>query len=486
MRSRSNLIVVSNREPYEHRRAKGRLVCGRTDGGLTSALDPVLRRLGGTWVAWGSGEADRDTVGPGNVVEVPPDSGSDTYRLKRIWVTRDEVRGGYLGYATEVLWPLCHVTLDRVSYLKSFWNAYCGLNHRFADAVLEELQERPGPVWVHDFHLALLPCLLKQRAPDTKVALFWHIPWPGPDVFRILPERRDLLEGLLAADCLTFQTAGYVREFAECAQQFLGAEVDPAHDIVQYRGRTTRLTARAISVDFGSIAALAKTAEVERFMNLARRELGFRQGVRMGLGVDRLDYTKGLLKRLWALDTFFARHPQYRGLFTFVQIAVPTRSEVEAYRRYREVIRETVTEINARHCGGGWHPIEYLEGRIRFPTLVAYYRMADVALVSSVYDGMNLVAKEYVAAQVDEAGVLLVSQMAGAADELTDALIINPYDPEGLADALEQALEMSEVQRRRRMSVMRKHLQMHDVHAWVDRCLQDAGIQPNDSQEVGG
>jgi trehalose-6-phosphate synthase len=221
-------------------------------------------------------------------------------------------------------------------------------------------------------------------------------------------------------------------------------------------------------------------------MTLARRRLGLRQGIRMGLGVDRLDYSKGLLKRLWALDTFFTRYPDYRGKFIFVQIAVPTRSEVEAYRRYREVIRETASEINARHCGGGWHPIEHLEGRIGFSTLIAYYRMADLALVSSVYDGMNLVAKEYVASQVDEAGVLLVSQMAGAADELTDALIINPYDPEGLADALKQALEMSEQERRCRMSTMRRHLQMHDVHAWVDRCLRDAGVGSEDTQGPGG
>ena len=443
-------------------------------------------RGGGTWVAWGSGEADRDAVGPGNVVEVPPESSSHTYRLRRVWLSRDEAKGGYIGYASEVLWPLCHVTLDRVAYLKAFWNAYRALNHRFADAVLEEFRKQPGPVWIHDFHLALLPGLLKQAVPDMRVALFWHIPWPGPDVFRILPERRELLEGLLAADCLTFQTAGYVREFAECAHQFLGAEVDKAHDTVQHRGHRTKLTAQAISVDYRSISDIAKTAEVESLMTLARRRLGLGQGIRMGLGVDRLDYTKGLLKRLWALDTFFSRYPHYRGKFTFVQIAVPTRSEVEAYRRYREVIRETASEINARHCGGGWHPIEYLEGRIGFAALIAYYRMADLALVSSVYDGMNLVAKEYVSSQLDEHGVLLVSQMAGAADELTDALIINPYDPEGLADALKQALEMREEERRRRMSAMRRHLHTHDVHAWVDRCLRDAGAWSDQRQDSSG
>jgi len=486
----SRLIVVSNREPYEHRRLKGRLVCQRTDGGLTSALDPVLRRLGGTWVAWGSGEADREAVSPGNSVEVP--SESPVYRLRRVWLEPEEVKGGYRGYANEVLWPICHITLDRVAYRKAFWDAYCALNRRFADAVLDELRGQQAPIWVQDFHLALLPGLIKKAVPDQPVALFWHIPWPGPEVFRILPEGREILEGLLAADCLTFQTSGYVRAFAECAHQFLGAEVNASHDIIEHQGHRTRLTARAISVDFRFFSDRARASEVKGVKALARLRVGLTPGVRMGLGVDRLDYTKGLLKRFWALDAFFTRYPQYRGTFTFVQVAVPTRSEVEAYRRYREVIRHTVWEINNRHGSGahhgaeGWRPIQYLEGRIDLYTLVAYYRMADLALVSSVYDGMNLVAKEYVASQVDEAGVLLISQMAGAADELTEATIINPYDPEGLADAIKEALEMPEEERRRRMRAMRAYLETHDVHAWVDDCIRDAGLRSESAQDVCG
>lgn len=475
----SRLIVVSNREPYEHRRPNGSLMCQRTDGGVTSALDAALKRLGGTWVAWGSGEADREAVGPDGLVEVPPDSPS--YRLRRVWLTDNEVKGGYLGYANEVLWPLCHHALDRVAYRKAFWKAYRSLNHRFAEAVLAEMHKRPQPVWVHDFHLALLPSLIKQAFPSKRVSLFWHIPWPGADVFRILPEHRHLLEGLLAADCLTFQTAGSVRAFAECAHELVRAEVDPSNELVQYRGHGTRLTPRAISVDCRLFSDCVRTAEVGAIMTLARKRLGIRHGIRMGLGVDRLDYTKGLLKRLWALDNFFTRFPQYKERFIFVQVAVPTRSEMATYRRYREEVRETVFKINARHCKGGWHPIEYCEGRIDFSTLVAYYHMADLALVTSVYDGMNLVAKEYVASQMDKAGVLLVSQMAGAAEELTDALIVNPYDPEGIADTLKEALEMPEDERQRRMNTMRKHLEEYDIHAWMNNCLQDAGIALDDN-----
>jgi trehalose 6-phosphate synthase len=408
------------------------------------------------------------------VVEVPPES--PAYRLRRVWPTPDEVKDGYLGYANEVLWPLCHITLDRVAYRKAFWAAYCALNRRFAAAVLEELHGCPGPVWIHDFHLALLPGLIKHALPELPVSVFWHIPWPGPEVFRILPERRNVLEGLLAADCVTFQTTGYAQMFAECACRLLGAEVEPRGETVRYRQHRTRLTARPISLDYQAITLLATTLEAERAMHRLRGRFKRRPGLRLGLGVDRLDYTKGLLKRLWALDAFFERYPQYRGRLTFVQVAVPTRSEVEAYRRYREVIRETVSEINTRYGDADWRPIEYLEGRVGMGTLVSYYRMADLALVSSVYDGMNLVAKEYVAAQVDENGVLLVSQMAGAAEELTDALIVNPYDTEGLAEAIRRALEMPLEERRRRMRAMRTYLEKHDIHAWAEGCLHDAGL----------
>lgn len=478
----SQLIVVSNREPYEHRRLKGQIVCQRTDGGLTSALDPVLSRLGGTWVAWGSGEADRAAVGPGDVVEVPPDS--PTCRLRRVWLSPDEVKGGYLGYANQVLWPLCHITLDRVAYRKAFWEAYRTMNRHFAEAVLDELRTRPGLVWVHDFHLALVPRLLRAARPGGNVAVFWHIPWPGPDVFRILPERREILEGLLAADSLVFQTASSAEAFIDCAKEFLKAEPGSIGRAIDYRGHRTCIAAHAISVDYWAFTKRAGTAPIEQTIAQERERLGVHSGIRLGIGVDRLDYTKGLLKRLWALETLFARYPQYQGRFTFVQIAIPTRSEVETYRRYREVICQTVAEINHRFERNGWRPIEYLEGRIGLNVLVAYYRMADLALVSSVYDGMNLVAKEYVASQVDEQGVLLVSQMAGAAEELTDALIINPYDSEGMADAVVLALEMPMDERRRRMRAMRTYLQAHDIHAWGNHCLRDAGLVFPNSEGV--
>jgi trehalose 6-phosphate synthase len=486
----SNVIVVSNREPYEHNLVDGHVVCQRTDGGLVSALDPVLTRLGGTWVAWGSGVADQDVPGQADGFPVPPDS--PAYRLQRVWLEPTVVRNGGHGYANQVLWPLCHVTLDRVSYRKAFWAGYQALNRRFADTVLDELGKRPAPVWIHDYHLGLLPALIKQRSPHTTICHFWHVPWPGPDVFRILPERRELLEGLLAADCLTFQTAFYATAFADCVKEFLDAHVDPSKTVVLYRGRKTKLTARAISVQFDRFSDLAKSMEVEDAMARARRRLGVPLGIRIGLGVDRLDYTKGLMKRLWALKDFFDRFPEYRGRFTFLQVAIPTRNNVEAYRQYRDLIRETVTEINERfeappeEKSKGWKPIEYIEGRVTPHTLTAYYRMADLALVSSVYDGMNLVAKEYVASQVDETGVLVVSHLAGAAEELMGALVVNPYDQEGMADAIRRALEMPEKERRSRMCLMRGHLSLHDIYHWAERCLGDIDIEVDNLQSVLG
>jgi trehalose 6-phosphate synthase len=451
-----------------------------------------LKRIGGTWVAWGSGNADQEISGQVDSLLVPPDS--PAYRLRRVWLEQAVVRNGGQGYANQVLWPLCHVTLDRVSYRKAFWAGYQALNRRFADTVLDELDKQPASVWLHDYHLGLLPALIKKDSPDTTICHFWHVPWPGPDVFRILPERRELLEGLLAADCLIFQTMSYATAFADCVAEFLNASVSigPSKAIVLYRGHQTKLTARAISVHFKQFSDLAKSMEVEDLMARTRRRLGVSRGVRIGLGVDRLDYTKGLMKRLWALEDFFNRYPEYHGKFTFLQVAIPTRNNVEAYRQYRDLIRKTVTEVNEQFevlpegKNKGWKPIEYIEGRVTLPTLVAYYRMADLTLVSSVYDGMNLVAKEYVASQVDEAGVLVVNHLAGAAEELSGALVVNPYDQEGMADSIRRALEMPENERRERMRQMRLHLSTHDIYHWAESCLRDVDIEVDQLQSVPG
>ena len=388
-----------------------------------------------------------------------------------------------------MLWPLCHLTLDRVAYRKIFWHAYQAMNARFAEVVLDELHEKAGFVWIHDFHLALLPGLIKASLPNQPVATFWHTPWPGPDAFRILPERRELIESLLAGDFVMFQTRAFSIALSNVRKNSLGRTCKPM---------TTILSTRAIPhgswPDPSASASTpwserAQSPPVTRSMEVLRNLHVFQPETRIGLGVDRLDYTKGLLKRFWAIDAFFQQYPHYRGKFTFIQIAVPTRGDVETYRRYRELIRDTANDINMRYGSisrpgsrdaSRWRPIEFREGRIGLDTLAAYYRMADLALVSSVYDGMNLVAKEYISCQAEEKGVLLVSHMAGAAEELTDALVINPYDLEGVADSIRQALEMPIEERRSRMRRMRAYLATHDIRAWADECLRDAGLLPQD------
>ncbi|MEW6544548.1 MAG: trehalose-6-phosphate synthase [Nitrospirota bacterium] len=470
-----SLVVASNHRPSEHRLAPERTPSERAEGGLTTALDPILEQFGETWVSWENGEDDRETAVARDGIEGPPNA--PAWRLRRVRWSQEE-KGGDPGYAAQVLWPLCHIALDRIAYRKTLWDGYVAANERSARAVLEASRGRPGLVWVRDFRLALLPRLIRAARPAANVAVFWPIPWPGPNVFRILPEGREVLEGLLAADSLVFQTHGAAKLFVDCARQFLNAEADEAGTVVAYQGHRTGVVAHPASVDLRAISRIANTPAVKRAMAPIRERLGLVTGVRLGLGLDRLDYTEGLLKRLWALETFFDRHAHHVGKFTFLLIGIQTRSEADAAGRGGEVVRQAVSEINGRFGRGGWRPIEYLEGRIGFVERVAYYRMAELALASSACDGMNLTAKEYVASQFDGNGLLLVSQMAGAAEELTDALVINPYDLEGTADAIAQALEMPTEERRRRMRAMRGYLRIHDIHAWTASCLREAGILP--------
>lgn len=484
----TTVLLVSSREPYAHRRLKGRVICERTSSGLVSALDPVMRRLGGTWIACGSGKADREVVDSHMVVEVPPNA--PLYRLRRVWLSGDEVQRGLGAYSRQVLWPVYHTTLDRVHYRKDYYHANRVVNARFADAITAELKERPGVVWIQDYQLSLLLGLIKSAMPDQPVCVFWHLPMPGPAVLQILPELPEILESLLASDTVMFQTNRFARAFLHCVEEFLEAEIDFSANIVEYRGHITRVCAYPVSVDFEGLSEKAGSPYVSRAIDVLRNLHVLDPTVRIGLGVDRLDYTEGILKRCWALDTFFRQYQEYRGRFTFIQITVPSDEDQDVARYYRELIRETVHEINARYefvDGLGtpgamrWRPIELREGRMSTDTLAAYYRMADIVLVGSVSDGMNLTAKEYVACQVDGAGVLLLSLMAGASTELTDALVINPYDAEGVADTFHRALEMPIEERRARMHRMRTYLEAHDIHAWANGCLKSIGLLPDTS-----
>ena len=458
-------IVASNREPYIHRKAKGGLICDQPAGGVTAVLDPVLRATNGVWVAWGSGDADRETVDDHDRIRVPPEDSS--YTLRRVWLNADDVKDYYHGYANRFLWPLCHMTLDRVMFRQRYWEAYRRVNERFAKAILEELDGQQGVVWIHDYQLALCPLYLKQQRPDLMVSLFWHIPWPAHDVFRICPQRRDLLLALLSCDLLGFHLDRYRQNFLECVEREQDAKVEAERDAVMLDGHRTVVSAFPVSIDFHSFDQLARSSETEKRMVAVGKRFQIGPDFVVGLGVDRLDYTKGLLKRLLAIDEFLSRYPEFHGRFIFLQVAAPTRAESEPYRSYRDLLHSTVREINERFGRDGWKPIEFIEGQLSQKVLSAYYRLADFCLVSSVYDGMNLVSKEYVASRVDESGVLVLSEMAGSLEELEAALPINPYDIEAIAATLRQAITMPKEEQRSRMARMRAYIKRHDIYRWM-------------------
>lgn len=466
--SGAGLIIVSNREPYVHKKTGPGVKVEKTTGGLTSAMDDVLRATGGTWVAWGSGSGDRDAVDGRGHILVPP--GNPSYTLKRVWLRPGEADNYYHGYSNQVLWPLCHITLDRVYYRKKFWEDYKKVNRLFADAVLEEAGT-DAAVWIHDYHLCLAPGMLRERRPEMTVAHFWHIPWPDWSVFRVCPQSREILEGLLGNDLIGFQIPLFAKNFLACARESLGAEADDQNLTVSYKGHTTKLKAFPISIDFDRFNSLASSARTVRMIKNIRER--YRLGQRyIGIGVDRLEYTKALIKRLQAIHLFFDRYEKYRGKFTFIQIAVPTRMK-EPYISYKQTVEELIAKINERYSRQDWRPVVYIDEKVEHEDLVTFYRMADVAVISSVYDGMNLVAKEYAASQVDEKGVLILSELAGAAEEMEGALLVNPYDIEGFSDSIYKALTMPQNEKTARMAALRQRVKENDIYRWIYDMLHD-------------
>ncbi len=463
------LIVVSNREPYVHRKQEQDIVWEQPVGGLTSALDDVLRLLGGVWVAWGSGDADRRTVDRKSRVRVPPDQPS--YTLKRVWLTPGEVENYYNGYSNHVLWPLCHIALERVYLRHRYWEDYVSANHRFARAVGEEV-ESGTMVWIHDYHLALLPALLRADYPDLTLAHFWHVPWPNFSVLRVCPQARELVEGMLANDLIGFQVSHFASNFMDCVEKLIpDAEVDRERAIVSLKGHETRLEAFPISVDFERFHQMASSRRSQRFMEKLRRRLNLAPDILLGVGVDRLEYTKGLTKRLQAIELFFERFPKFRKRFTFFQVAVPTRAS-EPYIGYGKGVQALVRQVNQRFGTAEWKPVIYTEAKMEHRELAALYREADLCIVSSVYDGMNLVAKEFISCQTEEKGVLLLSEFAGAAEELDEAIIVNPYDLESFSESIRDALAMGSRERRKRMRTLRERVSAADINTWIRNIIQ--------------
>jgi trehalose 6-phosphate synthase len=466
----SRLFVVANREPYMHMRNGRTVETIVPASGLVTALEPVLCACDGTWVAHGSGNADREFVDARNRVRVPPDD--PRYTLRRVWLSKEEEDGYYFGFANEGLWPLCHIVHARPTFRAADWEQYKKVNAKFADALVAEMAETEHPVVVvQDYHFAVLPQMIKERRPDARVGIFWHIPWPNPEAFGICPWQRELLEGLLGADLIGFHVQYHCDHFLETVNRAIESRVEWERFAVNRGGHVTIVRPFPISVVFSEPE---KTKETPFHIHQAQllRELGS-DALYVGLGVDRVDYTKGILERFRAVERFLQKYPQYQGRFTFIQIGAPSRTNI---KRYDDFMREVVAEaerVNRTLQTANWRPIILRNFHHTHAEVEQFYRAADVCLVTSLHDGMNLVAKEYLRARHDGDGVLVLSPFTGAARELPDALIVNPYDTEALADSIFRALEMEPSERALRMRRMRAVVKEQNVYRWAGNLISE-------------
>jgi alpha,alpha-trehalose-phosphate synthase [UDP-forming] len=463
-------IVVSNREPYIHSWIGEEIRCLRPASGLTMALDPVMQACGGTWIAHGSGNADPDVADKEGRISVPAES--PRYTLKRVWLSKEEETDYYDGFSNQALWPLCHIAYVKPIFRQKDWDTYKKVNQRFADAVCAEIGEKGAFVFIQDYHLGLVAKMIKEHCPNIITAQFWHIPWPNYEAFRICPWQEEILDGLLANDLIGFHTLYHCNNFLETVDRILECRIEREKHAIVRGGHSTCVQAFPISVDFAEISARASSEEVTKEMERLRREYSLRQEF-IGIGIDRLDYTKGIPERLKAIDLFLSKNRQYEGRLTFVQAGEPSRIHVEEYKRLNEEIDELVEEINWRRWRSRWKPILYLKEHFTPFTLSALQRLANFCVVSSLHDGMNLVAKEFVSSRVDGDGTLILSRFTGAAWELTDALLVDPYSIDDMAQAIKVAVNMSKRERRRRMSSLRAVVRENNIYSWAGNIISE-------------
>ncbi|WP_336344916.1 alpha,alpha-trehalose-phosphate synthase (UDP-forming) [Halalkalicoccus ordinarius] len=465
-----DLVVVSNRQPYAHDYDDGEITVSRPAGGLTAGLDPVMQRAEGTWIAWGDGDADFEVADEEGRVRVPPDDPS--YTLSRVRLSEEDVEGYYYGYSNRALWPLCHGMIGTARCDGRDFEHYRQVNRRFADAVVDRIDDDDDAlIWFQDYHFGLAPRMVRGDVGGAVLTQFWHIPWPTWDTFRVCPSAETIVASLLANDLLVFHTPEYVGNFLDCVEAAVPeATVDRSNGAVAYDDHTTTVVAFPLGVDAGRITDLAERdawPDLERRHRLEDRTIA--------LGVDRLDYTKGIPERIDALERFFEDHPERRGDLTYVQKGTGSREEIEAYQHLQDRVDRSIERVNDRFGTDDWRPIIRVQEHLPKEELYALYRHSDLALVTPLRDGMNLVAKEFVAAQLDSEGVLLLSEFAGAHEELgDDAVTINPYDTQGVADAIDRALALPEEERRERMTTLRERVNSYDLVAWMDDVLSAA------------
>ena len=465
------IIIASNREPYIHTKTNGKISYYFPSGGVVTAIDPIMQACGGTWVAHGSGDADRMVVDKNDRIAVPP--GESKYTLRRVWLSKEEEDRYYNGFSNEGLWPLCHMAHTRPIFRKDDWEEYKRVNQKFAKAILQEIKRSNRPiVLVQDFHLALVPALIKAERPDATIGIFWHVPWPNSEAFSICPFRKELLDGMLGADIIGFHTQLHCNNFIDTVGKELESLIDLEQFAITRNGHTAYVKPFPISIAFSEEHAYKSYDQsVQINTKEIRKELNI-QSKYIGLGVDRLDYTKGMLERFRAIETFLDKYPDYREQFTFVQIAPSSRSSVKKYREFENEVQKEVTRINGKFQTRTWKPILLLSKRYSHAELQHFYQLANLCLVTSLHDGMNLVAKEYVAARNDEKGVLILSQFAGASRELKDAFIVNPYNIENMADIIKESLEMNDEEQSRRMKKMRTVIKNFNIYRWSAELLK--------------
>jgi trehalose 6-phosphate synthase len=465
------LVVVSNREPYSHVRTDDGVRWTRNPGGLTVALDSVVSALRGVWVAHGSGSADRHRTDEDGHVKVPPDR--PLYTLRRLWLSREDQQLYYSGFSNGALWPLCHIAYVRPRFVREEWERYVDVNRRFAEAAVEEAGDGPALILIQDYHLACCARFVKELRPDLPCVLFWHIPWPNSEVLRRLPWRKELLDGLLANDVIGLHVRQHALNFLDSVADSIEARVDRERMAVERAGHRAWVRHFPISVNAAEIAAMADSAATDADVNRLREEHGLGEA-RVGVGVDRLDYTKGIPERLDAIERLFERHPRWRGRFCFIQIGVPSRVELPEYRMVVQTVESKVARINRLYSRGDRKAVVLLVGNHDFRDIVPYYRMADVCAVTSLHDGMNLVAKEYVAAHTEGGGALVLSPFTGASREMERAIIATPFDVDALSEALHEALTMPEEERAARMAALREAVFRHNIFDWAISLMDSA------------
>lgn len=456
------LIVVSNRAPYAFRKVGDRVQPVKSIGGLVTALEPAIMSRHGAWIAWGTSIKSGRLK---SVVELPP--GRPSYAFHPIFLSSEEVSDFYYGFSNSVLWPLCHYFTDNLDVQIPERRAYARVNSRYANLALQ-VADQDDFIWVQDYQLGLVPGMIRQRMPAARIGFFWHVPFPSIDVFSILPGARGFIEAMLGADRIGFHVPDYVENFLKTVDRLTHHKVDYESSTVHFRGRKIQVGAWPISVNFKEIERCAALSSTQKTAQKIKNDIS---AERIILGIDRLDYTKGILERLYAIDRFFLKRPKYRKKVSFIQVAAPSRSQMRSYRDLKAKIERVVGEINGKYAQLGWTPVHYFYKSFSFEEVLHLYLAADVALITPLIDGMNLVAKEYVSSRYDNMGVLILSERTGAARELKEALLVNPYDVESTVDAITKALRMSPREKRRRMAKLRDRVKLWDIFRWSEGFL---------------